>query len=136
MAVTNMNHAEKVLDYIETTGAVLEKAAAMVAAKEAQEKKCAELIPLAVEALLKNERMEPHQKAAAEIVLKDPAKVLEVLIKTASHRNDSERSQLGEPVEGQTKKASYNSVSDGYVGRRARPSESESDKAFKKGLGL
>jgi hypothetical protein len=135
-AKTALSQQEKVLDYIEVTGAILEKSAAMVAAKEANDKRCASLIPLAADALLKNERIEPHEKEAAEKLMRDPAKVLEILIKTAAHRNDSERAKLGQPSEGQTKKANYNSLNDGYVGRRSRPAESEADKAFKRGLGL
>lgn len=128
---------EKVLDLIEVTGALMEKSAALLAQKEAQDQAVAKLIPVAVETLLKNERIEPHEKDAAALVLKDPAKVLEVLIKTAAHRNDAERASLGTPTESQqTKKASYNSQNDGYVGRRSRPAESESDKALKRGLGL
>lgn len=128
---------EKVLDLIEVTGAVMEKSAAMIAQKEAQDRQCEKLIPIAAQALLDNERIEPNEKSAAEKVLKDPAKVLEILIKTAAHRNVAERAKLGQPVEGkQTKQASYNSLQDGYVGRRSRPAESEADKAFKRGLGL
>lgn len=130
-----LNHAEKVLDFIEVTGAVIEKSAALIAQKEAQDKKVGQLIPHAVKALLDNERILPHEKEAAERVLRDPIKVLEILIKTAAHRNDTERAKLGKS-EGQTKKASYNSLEDGYVGRRSRPEESESYKAFRRGLGL
>jgi hypothetical protein len=135
---TAQSHAEKVLDYVEATGAILEKSAAMLAQKEAQDKQCAKLIPLAVEALLSNGRIEPHEKDAAAKILGDPSKVLEVLIKTAAHRNDAERAKIGEPDQkGQTKKAStYSSLNDGYVGRRSRPEEPESYKALKKGLGL
>jgi hypothetical protein len=131
-----LNQSEKILDYIEVTGAVIEKTAALVVAKEAQDKQCAKLIPLAAQALLDNQRIEPHEKEAAASLLRDPVKVLEILIKTAAHRNDAERTKLGQPVEGQTKKANYNSLDDGYVGRRSRPGESEADKALKRGLGL
>jgi hypothetical protein len=131
------SHQEKVLDFVEATGAIIEKSAALLAQKEAQDKQCAKLIPLAVKSLLDNERIEPHEKEAAEKVLQDPTKVLEILIKTAAHRNDAERAKLGQPDEkAQTKRAGYNSLNDDYVGRRARPAESEADKAFKRGLGL
>lgn len=129
------SHSEKVLDYIEISGAVLEKSAALISKKEAQDTRCAKLIPLVVDALIKNERIEPHEKEAAAKVLQDPAKVLEILIKTAEHRNDNERAKLGQ-ADGLTKKAGYNSLNDAYVGRRSRPGESEADKAFKRGLGL
>lgn len=131
-----LSHPEKVLDFIEVAGVVMDKASALLTQKTAQEKQCAELIPAAVEALIKNERIEPHEKAAAESVLRDPVKVLQILIKTAEHRNDGERARLGQPSDGLQKKASYNSLNDAYVGRRVRPGESESDRAFKRGLGL
>jgi len=131
---------EQIVEYIQLTGAVMEKAAALAAEKAAQDEKVQKLIPDAVKALLDNERIEPHQKEAAEKILTDPVKVLEVLIKTAAHRNDAERAKLGQPVaaNGHAKKASadYNSLEDPYVGRRSRPGEAESDKAFKRGLGL
>jgi hypothetical protein len=127
---------EKSLDFIELTGVIMEKSATMLAEKEAQAKACAKLIPQAAQALLDNERIEPHEKEAAEKALQDPKTVLEILIKTAAHRNDAERAKLGQPAEGSTKKASYNSTTDGYVGRRSRPGESEADKALKRGLGL
>jgi hypothetical protein len=133
----NATYQEKVLDYVELTGAIVEKSAALLAEKEAQEQKCAKLIPVAVQALLDNQRIEPHEKEAAAKVLANPTKVLEILIKTAQHRNDAERAKIGQPVEtGKTKQASYNSLNDGYVGRRSRPGESEADKALKRGLGL
>ncbi len=137
--MSNETLPEKVLEYIEATGAVLEKSAALLTEKEAQEKKCATLIPTAVEALLSNGRIEPHQTKEAAELLKSPAMALEILIKTAQHRNDAERSKIGQPVDaGQTKKANagYSSLNDGYVGRRSRPDEPESSKAFKRGLGL
>lgn len=136
--MANLSFPEQALDLVEITGAMIEKSAALVNEKEAQEQKCAKLIPAAAQALLDNGRIEPTEKEAAVEVLKDPAKVLEILIKTAQHRNDAERSRIGQPVDGQTKKASanYNSLTDGYVGRRHRPGESESDKALKRGLGI
>jgi hypothetical protein len=133
--MSTLTHPEKILDYIELTGAVLEKSAAMLTEKEAQDKKIATLIPQAVNALLENERILPTEKEAATKILCDPVKVLEILIKTAAHKNSSEQAKLGEPS-GQTKKASYNSLNDSYVGRKSQPGESESYKALKRGLGL
>ena len=131
---------EKMLDYIMVTDTIMQKTAALVTEKEAQDKKITKLIPAAVQALLDNERIEPHQKEAAAKALKDPSKVLEILIKTAAHRNDAERAQLGKPTaqNGQVKKASggYNSLTDPYVGRKSYPDEPESYKAFKRGLGV
>ncbi len=48
------NYEEKVLDFVELGGVIIEKSAALLAEKEAQEKGCAKLIPLAVDALLTN----------------------------------------------------------------------------------
>lgn len=129
---------EKVLDYVEATGAILEKSGAMLAANDAQAKQCEALIPAAVEALASNGRIEPHQRKEAAEALKNPATVLELLIKTAGHRNDAERAKIGEPAEktAGTKQANYSSLHDGYVGRRSRPDEPESNKAFKRGLGF
>jgi hypothetical protein len=129
------SHAERVLEYIEVTGAIFEKVAAMLADKTAQQTRIAALIPGAVKELLANERIQPHEKDAATRVLLDPVKALEVLTKTAAHRNDTERAQIGKP-DGQVKKASYDSRSDAYVGRRSRPEEAESSKALKRKLGL
>ncbi len=131
----SQTHSERVLDLIEITGAIIDQTSTLVTTKEAQDKKIANLIPQAVEALLKNERIEQHEKDAAAKLLADPVKALEILIKTAQHRNDTERTALGKP-EGQQKKAGYDSLKDGYVGRRSRPDEPESYKALKRGLGL
>lgn len=131
------SQSEKVLDFIELAGSIMDKSSKLVAEKSAVDQKCAKLIPQAVHALLENERIEPHEKEAAEKILQDPTKVLEILIKTAAHRNDSERTKLGSP-HGKTEKSAsgYNSLQDNYVGRRARPDETESDKAFRRKLGL
>lgn len=132
----SLTRDEKVLDYIEVTGALTEKMAEFVTKKEAQENSVNKLIPLAVNALLENERIEAHEKEAAAQILRDPVKVLEILIKTARHRNDAERAQLGKPTAGLNKKASYDSLSDNYVGRKTRPDEAESSKAYKRALGF
>lgn len=135
MADKPKTQQEKLVDYIELTGSIMEKSSALLATKEAQDKECDKLIPNVVQALVENERIEPHEKEAAVKVLKDPVKVLEILAKTAAHKNDAERAKIGQ-AEGHTKKAGYNSLNDGYVGRKSRPDESESNKAFRKGLGL
>ncbi len=129
-------HSEKVLDFIELTGTIMEKSSKLVAEKTATDQKCAKLIPAAVNALLENDRIEPHEKEAAAQVLQDPAKVLEILIKTAAHRNDAERAKLGSPDKTEKSASAYNSLKDPYVGRRAKPGKSESDLAFERKLGL
>jgi hypothetical protein len=126
--MSTLTRDEKILDYIEVTGALTEKMAELVSAKEAQDNSVQKLIPLAVTALLDNERIEAHEKEAAAEVLKNPVQVLEILIKTARHRNDAERSQLGKPTA--TKQAS-----DGFVGNKKKD-EPESSKAYKRALGF
>jgi len=122
---------EKLLDYIACTGAVLEKTAAAEVEKQAELKKIEELIPQAVDALLENQRIEPHQKEAAARLLLDPVKALEILIKTAYHRNPAEQASLGTPVPagGQQKRASAN------MGKRPIE-DSEASRALKSKLGL
>lgn len=127
---------EKVLDFINCSGAVMEKAAQMQTEKDAQDAAIAELIPQAVQALLENERIEPHQKEAAERILRDPVQAMKVLIKTAYHRNDAERASLGKPVTpaGQQKRAS--STTSSYVGAKVPEGDKESTRALKAKLGL
>lgn len=130
---------ERVLDFIELSGAIMEKTAAMVAVQDTQNAAYEKLIPVAVHALLENERIEPHEKEAAARVLRDPIQALEILIKTAAHRNDAERAaKLGQPEKpGQSKQASFNSLKNAYVGRRDMPdAERESDKIWNRGFGI
>lgn len=127
---------EKVLDFIELTGEIVNRSQAMLVEKQATADKCAKLIPLVVQALIEHERIGPHEKEAAEKVLTDPARVLEILIKTAAHRNSTERTQLGKPAETQKSANNYSSLNDNYVGRRTRPQKAESDLAFERKLGF
>lgn len=139
MSLTKQAHSEKVVDLIQVTGVIMEKTAKLLADREEQEKKVSVLVPQAVQALLDNDRIEPHQKEAAEKVLQDPVKTLEVLIKTAAHRNGAEQARLGQavPANGHSKLGSnYDSTRDNYVGRRTHPGEPESSKVLKRGLGL
>ena len=125
----------EVLDLINVYGAVLEKAAAAEAQKQAQDAQLAVLIPQAVDALLANERIEPTQKEAAAQAFQDPVRVLQVLIKTAYHKNHKEQASIGQPVAPQVKKASANSTQSSYVGDR-RPRIKESDLVLMNRLGI
>jgi len=119
MAETNI--ATQILDHIEVSGAIAEKAAKLLDANEAAAKRCGVLIPAAVDVLLKHEFILPHEKAAALTDLQDPARVLEVLINTANKVPKDH--VLGKPDgDSATKEASYDSLKDNYIGRRARPS--------------
>jgi hypothetical protein len=128
----------KVLDFIACSGAIMEKMAQQQAEKEAQDKEITELIPQVVQALLDNERIEPHQKEAAERVLRDPVQTLKVLLKTAGHRNDAERAAIGKPVApaGQQKRAAASSVNGPYVGARVPEDQKESTRVLKERLGV
>lgn len=125
---------EKVLAYIECTGAALEKAEKEASSRATLEEKVADLIPGVVEKLLANGRIKPHQKEAAADLLRDPVKALEILAKTAEHRNDEEIARLGSQVE-TTKKASFNSLNTPYVGARTSEAK-ESDRVLFEKLGL
>lgn len=133
--MSNPTQQRELLDYIQVNGALMEKAAEVHARLEAEKAACAALIPEAVKALLDNERIEPHQKEAAERVLQDPVKVLEVLIKTANHRNLAEQTAVGKPVvpqgQGQVKKASVNNM-----GRRPAGESEAATAAMKARLGI
>jgi hypothetical protein len=133
--------AEKMIDLIGFSSAAMEKAAGVMATKEAQEAKVAALIPAAVEALVQNERILPHQKEAAAEALKDPVRALELITKLAGHRNTAEVNQLGTPVsrDGQQKQASHDpsrSLTTPHVGARSSGHVKQSDVAIWRGLGL
>lgn len=131
-----MTLPEKVVDYIGYSSAALEKAAAQLQEQEAQQQKIASLIPAAVDALVAGERITEDQRTKAAEALRDPVKVLEILTKTALHRNTAERA-LGQPVPGQTKTASaqYNSLQDPHVGARTTKVKQSSVALFSR-LGL
>lgn len=111
---------EKVLDYIACTGAALEKAEKQASDKAAQDAQIEKLIPGVVDALARNGRIKPQEKEAAASLLHDPIKALEILGRTAEHRNDEELSRLGSQVS-TTKKASHvsGSLNSPYVGARS-----------------
>jgi hypothetical protein len=136
-----MTIPEKVVEYIGYSSAALEKAAADIAAREAQQTKVAELIPTAVDALVSGERIDEEQREKAAEALADPVRCLEILTKVAVHRNASERA-LGQPVagDGQTKTAGagngqYDSLQDPHVGARTTKVKQSSVNLFSR-LGL
>ncbi len=128
--------AEKILDFVQCTGALMEKVAAERTTKEAQDKQVEQMIPRVVKVLLDNDRIYPQQEKEAAELLKDPVKVLEILANTAVHKNAEERARIGKPDTREKKASNYNSLTDSYVGRRVHPEEPESYRAFKRGIGL
>lgn len=96
---------EKVADLVGHVNATMEKVAAEKAAADKVAAQVDALIPSVVDELLAHGRIEPHQKQAALAALKDPVKTLEILRKTAGHRNDAEAQALGQPVPATTKVA-------------------------------
>ena len=120
---------EKIADLIGHTHAQFTKIAAEKEAAAKQAAAVDALIPTVVAALLVNGRIEPHQQKAAAEALRDPVKTLEILLKTAAHRNESEEA-LGQPVPATTKAASAGAAPTGGSALR------ESDQKLFSGLGL
>jgi hypothetical protein len=128
---------QKIIDYIGYSDVAMSKAAEVIKTRDAQQEKIAALIPEAVKACVENERVEPHQKEALAAALQDPARVLELVVKLAAHRNAAELSRIGTPTSTQ-KTAGYdpnNSVTSSYVGARDGRLRASDIKLFT-GLGL
>lgn len=125
---------EKVLDQIGYSSAALEKAAAE--RKVHQEKQAAveALIPRVCDAMIEHERITPDQREKLAAQLKDPARVLELMIKVAGHRNPKEMAVLGQGVaaNGHEKVASVNSPFTGQRGGQVK----DSTRRLFSGLGL
>jgi hypothetical protein len=124
----------KVLELIQISSTAMEKAESELSEKRAADVKVAALIPSVVEALIRNERIDPADREKAAEALKDPARVLEILIKCADLNMTIRPRTLGTAVT--EKKASTNTGrNDNYVGRRdGQPRES--DRVFLQGLGI
>ena len=122
----------KVLELIQISSTAIEKAETELNEKRAADVKVAALIPAVIEALIRNERIDPADREKAAEALKDPARALEVLIKCADVNMTIRPRTLGTAVE---KKASAPGRNDNYVGRRTSEPK-ESDLAFLRGLGL
>jgi len=128
---------QKIIDYIGYSDVAMSKAAEVIKTRDSQQEKIAALIPEAVKACVENERVEPHQKEALAAALQDPARVLELVVKLAAHRNAAELSRIGTPTSTQ-KTAGYdpnNSVTSSYVGARDGRLRASDIKLFT-GLGL
>jgi hypothetical protein len=122
---------EKVLDFVDMSAAMAEKAASMLSKNEQMEKQAADLIPTAVDELLKAKLIEPEEKQAALEALKDPVRTLQILIKTSRAKQDDNAITLGQPHSNGTEKRA-NAGPGPYAGRRrGEGEESESDRVFR-----
>lgn len=130
----NLN--EQLLDYVQCSATALEVAEKELVEKRAADQKVAALIPAAIQALVANERIDPVDAEKAAAALKDPARVLEILIKTADVNNTIRPRTLGTAVsEKKAGAAGVSSLDSPYVGRRTSEVR-ESDKVFLAGLGI
>lgn len=128
-------NADKVLETIQISATALDKAEAELNVKRAADVKVAAMIPTVVDALIANERIDPADREKAAAALADPARALEILLKTADVNNTIRPRQLGTAVVTEKTAGAYDSLNDPYVGRRtAEPRES--DRAFLRGLGI
>lgn len=108
---------EKVLEFVDMSAAMAEKAASVLSRQEAMEKQAADLIPTAVDELLKAKLIEPEEKQAALDALKDPVRVLQILIKTSRAKQDDNSITLGHPATNGTEKRA-NAGPGPWAGRR------------------
>jgi hypothetical protein len=120
---------EKVLDLIDMSATLTEKAGEVLSRQEQTEKQAADLIPTAVDELLKARLIEPEEKQAALEALRDPVRTLQVLIRSARAKSADNTIALGQP-EGTEKRASRFNA---HVGARRgeRDGESEADRVFR-----
>lgn len=87
--------ARKVVTLCQVTGELLKRAQAYNAEKRAQIESVKQKIPAAVDSLVTNERIFPHQKEAVAKGCEDHAKVLELLRDVAAHRSAGEIEKIG-----------------------------------------
>jgi hypothetical protein len=136
----NKTVPEKVLDFVDMSAAMAEKAASVLSQRAQLEKQAAELIPTAVDELLKAKLIEPEEKQAALAALKDPVRALQVLIKTARAKQENNAFTLGapagngHPANGRTEKRASDGLGP-YAGRRhGETEEPESFRVFRSRL--
>jgi hypothetical protein len=106
---------DKVLEYMQCSAAALEAAKKERDKSASAKKEVEDLIPLAVDAMVANDRIDERMREKAAKLLQDPAQALKLLIKLADVRNTVRPPSLGKPemaekkasATGQTKK-SYN----------------------------
>jgi hypothetical protein len=137
MASKTRTVPEKVLDFVDMSAAMAEKAASVLSRQVQMEKQAADLIPTAVDELLKARLIDPEEKQAALDALKDPVRTLQILVKTAREVQQTQAITLGQPEpngggngrsNGHVKKAALSP----YAGRRhGEADEPESYRVFR-----
>lgn len=132
-----MSLPEKVIAHITVSDAAMQKAAAIEKTAATKQAQISKMIPQVVDALVANERITPAQREKVAAMLADPVKALDLLIKTAAHKNAAEMAHLGSPVKQASANANsnYNSLTTPHVGARTTREKASSAALFR-GLGL
>jgi len=132
---------EKVIEYVQVTSTAMEKAAAAEQVTREKQAQVEQMIPEVCDIMVKHERIQPNQREKLAEMLRDPVTAMQLLMKTAGHRNQDELARLGSGVDpnAQEKTAgatgSYDSLTDPHVGARSTRVKQSSAKLFQ-GLGL
>lgn len=95
--------SKKIVDYIGTTAAGLEKAAQMYRHWEEKQARVRELIPAVVNALVEGEHVDESEREKAAEMLHDHATTLELLATVATRESAGHR--IGRPVRNGSQKA-------------------------------
>ena len=119
---------QKFVDYVTMTSAAMEKVAQDERQKAAVAAELDALIPQAVQAMVANERIQPGQAEKLAKALRNPVAAIEILAKTADHRNAAEQTaeqvRLGQP-DGGEKRAERATRFAPVGGRTSEPRESD-----------
>jgi hypothetical protein len=140
-----LNFPERVVETLQISALALQKAEQEAHEKTAAERRYATKIASAVERCVKCGRIDDTQDEREKLAawLATPEGALEVIEKLAEHEVAPQTAAAfgqqvdanGRPAGGSTKKASYDSVNDNYVGRRTGQ-EPESWRRLTAGLGV
>ena len=131
---------EKMVEQIQLADVIAQRAEKLAAAKEATDKKVADLVPQVVDALVKNHRIpdDARTREKCASLLGDHVHALEILANTAKHRNAEEASHMGTSTgNGTQKKASAprGGLDSPFVGGKTTD-ERDSDRILFERLGL
>lgn len=121
---------QTVLEHVKCSHAALDAANTALTKQAEQTKQAEALIPDVVEALVKNDRIDPAQREKAAELLKDPVQALKILLKTADVTATVKPRPLGAPT-GAEKTAG--AARPRYTGERTSE-KSAADLAFERAL--